>query len=134
GVRPDPGEFETESRWITWKASALRRLGGPGEARPDDEPARPFRSRGEFRRWVGEAVGALLDVQFQRSATRTLLPLAYLLGLIFAFAVPIAVVVLMWKVTFVLGILAALVAIPLGLTIASVVRLMLEFLVNASRL
>ncbi|WP_067857806.1 DUF4282 domain-containing protein [Nocardia shimofusensis] len=138
GVPPAPGEFETESRWITWKASALRRLGGEGgeggEAAQVDEPARPFGSLGDFRRWVGEAFSALLDVQFQRSATRTLLPLAYLLGLILAVAVPIAVVVLMWRVTFVLGILAVLVAIPLGLTIAAVVRLALEFLVNASRL
>lgn len=135
GVRPGPGELDTESRWITWKASALRRLGSEvGAADPDDEPARPFGSRGDFRRWVGEAVGALLDVQFQRSATRTLLPLAYLLGLIVAVAVPITMVVVMWKVTFVLGILAVLVSIPLGLTIAAVVRLALEFLVNASRL
>jgi len=101
---------------------------------PSDEPARPFRSRRDFRHWLGDAFGALLDVQFQRSATRTLLPLAYLLGLIFAFAVPIVVVVLMWEISFLLGILAVLVAIPLGLTIAAAVRLMLEFLVNASRL
>ncbi|WP_223274025.1 DUF4282 domain-containing protein, partial [Nocardia cerradoensis] len=47
---------------------------------------------------------------------------------------PIALTVLLWQVSIVLGVLAALVAIPLGLTIAAAVRLMLEFLVNASRL
>ncbi|HLS75359.1 MAG TPA: DUF4282 domain-containing protein [Nocardia sp.] len=134
GEAGEAGEIETGSRWITWKASALRRLSGPAEPPPEDEPARPFRSRADFRRWVADAFGVLLDVQFRRSATRTLLPLAYLLGLVFAVAAPIALVVLMWKVTFVLGILAAAVAIPLGLSIAAAVRLMLEFLVNASRL
>ncbi|WP_280508966.1 DUF4282 domain-containing protein, partial [Nocardia cyriacigeorgica] len=76
----------------------------------------------------------LLDVQFRRPVTRTLLPLAYLLGLLFAFGIPIALTVLMWQASALLGIVAALIAVPLGLSIAASVRLVLEFLVNASRL
>ena len=45
-----------------------------------------------------------------------------------------ALTILMWQLSAVLGVLAALIAVPLGLTIAAVVRLLLEFLVNASRL
>ncbi|MFD6464054.1 hypothetical protein, partial [Streptomyces roseolus] len=41
---------------------------------------------------------------------------------------------LMWRISAVLGVLTVLIGIPLGLTIAAVVRLLLEFLVNASRL
>ncbi|SNY87150.1 protein of unknown function [Nocardia amikacinitolerans] len=73
-------------------------------------------------------------MQLHRTATTTLLPLAYMLGLIFAVALPIAITVWMWQISAVLGVLAGLVAVPLGLSIAAAVRLMLEFLVNASRL
>ncbi|MBF6537146.1 DUF4282 domain-containing protein [Nocardia farcinica] len=130
-ARRGTAEYVPESRWLSWKAAALRRLAGGVR---DEEPAEPFRSGRDFRRWSADAAAALLDVQFHRQATRTLLPLAYILGLIFACAVPIALTVLLWQVSIVLGVLAALVAIPLGLTIAAAVRLMLEFLVNASRL
>lgn len=92
------------------------------------------RGPGRFRRWAGAAVGGLLDLQFRRPATRTLLPLVYLLGLAFAVAAPIAVTVLAWQVSGLLGVLAAVLAIPLAVTIAAAVRLLLEFLVNASRL
>ncbi|WP_054811523.1 DUF4282 domain-containing protein [Nocardia arizonensis] len=125
-------EHETGSRWIAWRASARR--DGAAETDAQDRPAEPFTSPRAFREWAVRAARGLLDVQFRRPVTRTLLPLAYMLGLVFAIAVPIALTVLMWQVSAVLGVLAALVAIPLGLTIAAAVRLMLEFLVNASRL
>ncbi|MEU8895057.1 DUF4282 domain-containing protein [Nocardia sp. NPDC048505] len=125
----DPEEYETESRWITWKD----RFSRPREVE-EEPPAEPFRSPRAFREWSVEAARALLDVQFHRPATRTLLPLAYILGLAGAVAVPVVLIVLMWRISAVLGVLAVLIGIPLGLTIAAVVRLLLEFLVNASRL
>lgn len=129
---PDPEEFEPESRWLTWRESAARRFTRAAEH--DERPAEPFRSPRAFRQWSAEAARALVDVQFQRTATRTLLPLTYMLGLIFAIAVPVTLTVWMWQVSAVLGVLAGLIALPLGLSIAAAVRLMLEFLVNASRL
>ncbi|WP_406235261.1 DUF4282 domain-containing protein [Nocardia sp. NBC_01009] len=129
---PDSDEYETESRWIAWKESASRRFSRSTVT--EEPPAEPFESPRAFGKWSVEAARGLLDVQFHRPATRTLLPLAYMLGLAFAVALPIALIVLMWQVSAVLGVLAALVAVPLGLTIAAVVRLLLEFLVNASRL
>ncbi|WP_406268778.1 DUF4282 domain-containing protein [Nocardia sp. NBC_00881] len=128
---PDAEEYDAESRWIAWKESAAKWL-SRGDV--EEETAEPFQSPRAFRLWGVAAAHALLDVQFHRPATRTLLPLAYILGLVFAFAVPIAVTVAMWRVSAVLGMLAAVIAVPLGLTIAAAVRLMLEFLVNASRL
>ncbi|MGQ4598744.1 DUF4282 domain-containing protein [Nocardia sp. R6R-6] len=125
------GSFEGESRWIAWKEAATKRF---SRDEPEEEFAEPFGSPQAFLRWSAAAARALLDVQFHRSATRTLLPLAYMLGLVFAFAVPIALTVSMWRVSAVFGLLAALLGVPLGLTIAAAVRLMLEFLVNASRL
>ncbi|MET7769139.1 DUF4282 domain-containing protein [Nocardia sp. NPDC005366] len=130
---PDSAEFEPESRWIAWKTSTARRFSRTTTAE-EEERAEPFESPRAFRRWSAQAARGLLDVQFRRPATTTLLPLAYILGLTFAIGIPIALAVLMWQVSAVLGVLAALVAIPLGLTIAAVVRLLLEFLVNASRL
>ncbi|GAB2650976.1 DUF4282 domain-containing protein [Nocardia goodfellowii] len=129
GIPVDPEEFETESRWITWKD----RFSKP-RAVEDEPAAEPFRSPRAFREWSADAARGLLDVQFQRPVTRTLLPLAYLLGLAGAVTVPVVLIVLMWQVSAVLGVLAVLIGIPLGLTIAAVVRLLLEFLVNASRL
>ncbi|PXX63099.1 uncharacterized protein DUF4282 [Nocardia tenerifensis] len=132
GEPPDPAEYEAESRWIAWRESAARKLSrrtAAEESRPE-----PFESPRAFGQWSVEAARGLLDVQFRRPATRTLLPLAYILGLAFACAVPIALTVFLWRVSAVLGVLAALIGIPLGLTIAAAVRLMLEFLVNASRL
>jgi len=128
GGAPDSAELETESRWIAWKENASKRF-----ARGTDEPERaePFESP---RAWSADAARGLLDVQFHRPATRTLLPLAYMLGLAFAIGIPIALTVLMWQVSAVLGVLAGLIAVPLGLTIAAVVRLLLEFLENASKL
>ncbi|MGO4616556.1 DUF4282 domain-containing protein [Nocardia sp. 2YAB30] len=129
---PDAEGCDAESRWIAWKESAAKRF-SRGDV-DEEEATEPFRSPRAFRLWGVAAARALLDVQFRRQATRTLLPLAYILGLVFAFAAPIAVTVAMWRVSAVLGMLAAVIAVPLGLTIAAVVRLMLEFLVNASRL
>ncbi|MEU0873124.1 DUF4282 domain-containing protein [Nocardia brasiliensis] len=130
---PDPEEFEAESRWLTWRESAARRFSRTETSATEQTPE-PFESPRAFGQWSVEAARGLLDVQFHRPATRTLLPLAYILGLAFAVAVPIALTVLMWRVSAVLGVLAALLGVPLGLTIAAAVRLMLEFLVNASRL
>ncbi|WP_280468465.1 DUF4282 domain-containing protein [Nocardia cyriacigeorgica] len=129
--QPDD-ELEAESRWITWRSTAARRF--PGAAAEEETQPEPFVSRRAFRQWCADAVRGLLDVQFRRPATRTILPLAYLLGLLFAFGIPIALTVLMWQVSALLGIFAALIAVPLGLSIAASVRLVLEFLVNASRL
>ncbi|MEU4345287.1 DUF4282 domain-containing protein [Nocardia sp. NPDC023852] len=129
---PDAEEYDAESRWIAWKESAAKRL-SRGDV-DDEGTAEPFRGPRAFRLWGVAAAHALLDVQFHRPATRTLLPLAYILGLVFAFAGPIAVTVAMWRESAVLGMLAAVIAVPLGLAIAAAVRLMLEFLVNASRL
>lgn len=129
----EAGEFEAESRWIAWKESAGKRF-SRNEPEDEEEIAEPFGSPRAFMQWSAAAARALLDVQFHRPATRTLLPLAYILGLVFAFAAPIALTVSMWRVSAVFGVLAALLGVPLGLTIAAAVRLMLEFLVNASRL
>ncbi|MDR7167604.1 hypothetical protein J2W56_001323 [Nocardia kruczakiae] len=126
-------DYAVESRWLAWKDSARRRW-SPDESAEDERPE-PFRSPGAFRAWCGAAARALLDVQFRTSATRTLLPLAYLLGLAFAIGIPLVLVVVLWQVSALLGVIfAVVVAIPLGLTIAASVRLVLEFLVNASRL
>ncbi|MFI2283969.1 DUF4282 domain-containing protein [Nocardia beijingensis] len=128
----DADDYEAESRWIAWKESAAKRFSGT--VSDEEQPAEPFRSPRAFAQWSAAAAHALLDVQFHRPATRTLLPLAYILGLVFAFAVPITLTVSAWRVSAVLGLLAAVLGVPLGLTIAAAVRLMLEFLVNASRL
>ncbi|MBF6192203.1 DUF4282 domain-containing protein [Nocardia implantans] len=128
----DVGEYQAESRWLTWKESMAARVSGP--APEEEQPAEPFGSPRAFAQWSAAAARALIDVQFHRPATRTLLPLAYILGLVFAFAVPITLTVSAWRVSALLGVLAAVLGVPLGLTIAAAVRLMLEFLVNASRL
>ncbi|MFJ2835683.1 MULTISPECIES: DUF4282 domain-containing protein [Nocardia] len=144
----DPEEFEAESRWLSWKETDVKRAGtrsgqaAEGEEFPDDSDIPrdagfddPFRSTGSAKQWAAEVLRSLLDVQFRRPATRTLLPLAYILGVVsFGIGVPVALTVLMWKASVLLGILAALVAVPLGLTIAASVRLMLEFADNAARL
>ncbi|VFB00695.1 DUF4282 domain-containing protein [Nocardia cyriacigeorgica] len=129
---PQTDDVEAESRWITWRSTAARRF--PDAAADEETSPEPFVSRRAFRQWCADAVRGLLDVQFRRPVTRTLLPLAYLLGLLFAFGIPIALTVLMWQASALLGIVAALIAVPLGLSIAASVRLVLEFLVNASRL
>ncbi|MEU6832424.1 DUF4282 domain-containing protein [Nocardia beijingensis] len=128
----EAGEYEAEPRWVAWREPAAARVSGPTPG--DEQPAEPFDSPRAFAQWSAAAARALLDVQFHRPATRTLLPLAYILGLVFAFAVPITLTVSAWRVSAVLGVLAAVLGVPLGLTIAAAVRLMLEFLVNASRL
>ncbi|MFR9752777.1 DUF4282 domain-containing protein [Nocardia sp. 004] len=131
-------DYEAESRWITWKESAAKRFsrsGTEGSVLSDEEKvAEPFRSPQAFLQWSAAAASALLDVQFRRPATRTLLPLAYLLGLGFACTLPIVLTIVLWRVSVVLGVFAALLGVPLGLTVAAAVRLALEFLVNASRL
>ncbi|MBB5913629.1 hypothetical protein BJY24_002496 [Nocardia transvalensis] len=130
-------DYEAEPQIITWKESTSRRLTRhlDDEAAAEERPAEPFRSPGAFAAWALAALRALIDVQFHRPATRTLLPLAYILGLSFACGVPIVLTVLLWHVSMLLGLaFAVLVAVPLGLTMAASVRLALEFLVNASRL
>ncbi|MCM6776833.1 DUF4282 domain-containing protein [Nocardia sp. CDC159] len=136
GGLPDADDYEAEPRWIAWRESATRRLSRhAGTEADEDAPAEPFRSPGAFGAWAVSALRALFDIQFRRPATRTLLPLAYLLGLAFAFGVPIVLIDVLWQFSMVLGLaFALLVAVPLGLTIAASVRLALEFLVNASRL
>lgn len=114
---------------MPWGAEAAQRFAAGEEADDGDH-----RDPGGFRQWAAAAVGGLLDLQFRRPATRTLLPLVYLLGLAFAAAAPVVVTVLAWRASALLGVLAAVFAIPLAVTIAAAVRLLLEFLVNASRL
>ncbi|MET9489284.1 DUF4282 domain-containing protein [Nocardia sp. NPDC006630] len=129
-------EFEV-GRWAALKESATRRRNRrlEAEAAIEEQPVEPFTSPSAFGSWSVEAAKSLLDLQFKRSATRTLLPLAYLLGLAGAFAIPVVGTVLLWRVSAWLGVVFAVVfAIPLALTIAAVVRLLLEFVLNASRL
>ncbi|WP_280387176.1 DUF4282 domain-containing protein [Nocardia wallacei] len=135
-VGPGADDYEAEPRFIAWKESTSRRLSRHiGEGPHDEEPAEPFRSPGAFGAWSLAALRGLADVQFRHPATRTLLPLAYILGLVFAALVPILLTVAAWHISMLLGLVFAVVlAVPLGLTIAAAVRLALEFLVNASRL
>ncbi|RDI48484.1 DUF4282 domain-containing protein [Nocardia mexicana] len=135
-VGPGADDYEAEPRFIAWKESTSRRLSRHvGETPDEEERAEPFRSPGAFGAWSLAALRGLADVQFRRPATRTLLPLAYMLGLVFAALVPIVLTVAVWHISMLLGLVFAVVlAVPLGLTIAASVRLALEFLVNASRL
>lgn len=123
---------DAESRWGPWTESTARRW--PGPEADGQAAAEPFQSPRAFRIWSVDAARGLLDVQFHQPATRTLLPLAYMLGLVFAIGIPITLTVLLWHVSAVLGVIAAVIAVPLGLTIAAVVRLLLEFLVSVSLL
>ncbi|WP_040802374.1 DUF4282 domain-containing protein [Nocardia concava] len=129
-------EIITEGRWAAFKESATRRMSRRiAEEEEAEEPVEPFASPSAFGSWSVDAARALLDVQFHRAATRTLLPLAYLLGLAGAFAIPIVGTVGLWRISAWLGIVFAVVfALPLGLVIAATVRLLLEFVLNASRL
>ncbi|MFJ4656186.1 DUF4282 domain-containing protein [Nocardia sp. NPDC088792] len=130
-------EIEAEGRWAAFKESAARRISRRAEEEEETAaaPVEPFASPSAFGSWSVDAVRGLLDVQFHRTATATLLPLAYLLGLAGAFAIPIVGTIGLWRVSAWLGIVFAVVfAVPLGLTIAAVVRLLLEFVLNASRL
>ncbi|MFI5715010.1 DUF4282 domain-containing protein [Nocardia sp. NPDC051750] len=119
-------------RRLTGKADAAQRFAAAAAA--DEARAGPADGAGSFREWAGDAARGLVDLRFRRPATRTLLPLVYLLGLAFAVTAPIVVTVAAWRVSALLGVVAAVLAIPLALTIAAAVRLLLEFLVNASRL
>ncbi len=131
----EPVSVEADEEYLAWRESVAQRLPLRSRSTGEEPRAEPFRSPGAFREWCASAARALLDVQFARPATRTLLPLAYILGLAFALAVPIVLTVLLWRVSLPLGIaFLVVVAVPLGLTIAAVVRLALEFLVNAARL
>ncbi|WP_405487736.1 DUF4282 domain-containing protein [Nocardia sp. NBC_00511] len=129
-------ELLAEGRWAAFKEAATRRMSRRiAEDEVSEEPVEPFSSPGAFGSWSVDAIRGLLDLQFHRSATRTLLPLAYLLGLAAAFTIPIVGTVGLWRISAWLGIVFALVfAVPLGLVIAAVVRLLLEFVLNASRL
>ncbi|WP_216896922.1 DUF4282 domain-containing protein [Nocardia alni] len=131
-----PVEVELDPEYIAWRESLARRLSRRSAARRiPDEDVGAEQIPGGFGAWSVAAVRGLLDVRFRRPATRTLLPLAYLLGLAFAVTVPVVLTVLLWRVSLLLGIVfLVLVAVPLGLTIAAAVRLTLEFLVNAARL
>lgn len=137
GVRPPEEDDTADSpgrrirRKLSWRAEAAHRFADAAAAA--DEP-RPEAGARSVRQWGADAVRGLLDVQFRRPATRTLLPLVYLLGLVFAVTVPVVLTVLAWRISALLGVLTALLALPFALTIAAAVRLFLEFLVNASRL
>ncbi|MBY8856094.1 DUF4282 domain-containing protein [Nocardia sp. CA2R105] len=131
----EPVTVDPDEEYLAWRESVAQRLPLRSRNASEEPRAEPFRSPGAFREWCASAARALLDVQFARPATRTLLPLAYILGLAFALAVPTVLTVLLWRLSLPLGIVfLVVVAVPLGLTIAAVVRLALEFLVNAARL
>ncbi|MRH86113.1 DUF4282 domain-containing protein [Nocardia sp. SYP-A9097] len=141
GKTAELGELEVEEfeigRWAAFRDSATRRMTRrlEQEAVAEEEPVEPFASPGAFGSWSVDAAKALLDVQFHRAATHTLLPMAYLLGLAAAFVIPIVGTIGLWRVSAWLGIVFAVVfAIPLGLIIAAVVRLLLEFVLDVSRL
>ncbi|MEU4316034.1 DUF4282 domain-containing protein [Nocardia sp. NPDC024068] len=131
GPSEAPGSAGRRRR-LSWRAEAAQRFADAAAAEEDER--QPARGPATVWQWGADTVRGLLDVQFRRPVTRTLLPLVYLLGLAFALAVPVVLTVLAWQMSALLGVLAALVAIPLALSIAAAVRLLLEFLVNASRL
>lgn len=140
GVRPPEEDDTADSpgrrirRKLSWRAEAAQRFADAAAAEEDETRPEAGDRAGTARRWGADAARGLLDVQFRRPATRTLLPLVYLLGLVFAVTVPVVLTVLAWRISVLLGVLAALLALPFALTIAAAVRLLLEFLVNASRL
>lgn len=98
----------------------------------DDAPALTWSGIGS---WTAAAVRALLDINFRRVSTKTLLPAVYILGLLASVAIPIALSVIVFQYSTTLGVIFLLTVAPLlGLMIAASVRLILEFLVNASTL
>ncbi len=124
---------EADPRFYAWRESASRRLSRhlTVDLEADDVDA----EERTFQEWVQAAGRALLDMQFRRPATETLLPLAYPLGLVGAVAVPVGLTVLIWQSSLLLGLLfAVFAAVPLALVLAAVVRLMLEFVLNTSLL
>ncbi|GAA5047338.1 DUF4282 domain-containing protein [Nocardia callitridis] len=133
----DLPEQEAPARRIAVRTATAKRFSrsdiGPdhdGDASTTPERAEPF----VLQQWAQSAARGLLDIRFQRTATSTLLPLAYVLGSVCAVVLPCVLVVLVWRWSTVWGVLAALVAVPLGVTLAAAVRLTLEFLVHAARL
>lgn len=85
--------------------------------------------------WLIAASQGLADLRFRRTSTRVLLPLVYVWGLLLALAVPVVLTVLLWQWSAAAGLAFALVgALPLGVMIATIVRLMLEFLVHTAQL
>ncbi|WP_433491442.1 DUF4282 domain-containing protein [Nocardia grenadensis] len=117
-------------RKLSWRAEAAQRF---ADAAAAEDEALPEAGARTVRHWDADAIRGLLDVQFRRPATKTLLPLVYLLGLVLAVIVPVALTVPAQRVSALLGVLAALLALPFAVAIAAAVRLFLDFLVNASR-
>ncbi len=103
------------------------------EFEPDDDAAALTWSG--IGGWTAAAVRALLDINFRQVSTKTLLPAVYVLGLLGSIAIPIALSVIVFQFSVTLGVIFLLTVAPLlGLMIAASVRLILEFLVNASTL
>lgn len=83
------------------------------------------------RAWLVEAGKGLIDIRFRTVATRTLLPIVYVLLLFAAVVVPLAfaVPIFLWSVL--AGLLYVVFVAPLLIiSFAAVTRLLLEFLVN----
>lgn len=100
-------------------------------APPHVEPPEPL----SFRGWLATAMRGLIDLQFRQASTRVLLPVIYVLGLLLALALPIALTVVIFRFSSLLGVLFLIFVAPLvGLSIAATVRLVLEFLININRL
>ena len=99
----------------------------------EETPAEP-KKPSALRQWAGEAGRGLADIRFERSATRTLLPVVYLLGLTFAVVIPIALTGLAftWSVT--AGVVMLLVAPGMIFCLAVAVRLAMEFLLSIARM
>ncbi len=94
-----------------------------------------FGEDNERRPWLVAALRGLVDVQFRQSATRVLLPVVYILGLLLAFAAPAVLTVGAFFVDTWAGIASLVVVQPLlTLAFAATIRLLLEFLLSARRL
>jgi hypothetical protein len=88
-----------------------------------------------FRGWLLAAGRSLVDLRFHRTATHALLPLVYVCGLLVAVAVPVVLTVTLWQLSVLAGVVFAVIgAVPLGIMMAAIVRLLLEFLVHTARL
>ncbi|CAM2977797.1 DUF4282 domain-containing protein [Skermania piniformis] len=128
-------EIEPEFDWLldqpNWQSDA-QSSAEPRE--PAVEPGRRESVRSAIA-WLTEVARGLLDLRFRRPATRTLLPLVYVLGLAGTVIVPLALSLPVFGFSIVLGVLYLIVVAPvLILTGAATVRLLLEFLISTTQL
>jgi hypothetical protein len=96
-------------------------------------PAEP-KEPSALRQWAGEAGRGLVDVRFERSATKTLLPVVYILGITFAVVLPIALTVMVFTWSTLAGVVALPVAPGVIFCLVVVVRLAMEFFLSMARM